>query len=104
MNSGEISFDLIIPEEGMDHIEGVYRIEGADWKVFYFTHWRDGYLWSMNPIIRENVIFQSGIGGIDAVYPACQLLNKETSKKLLSSILGGVSWVDVMGPDSLQLK
>ena len=102
--NGEITFDLVVPLEGLDHIEGCYRLSHEDWKVFYFTHWTNGSLWSGDPVIRPDAMWQSGIRGVDAVYPASIRLNKESTMAFLSEILGGVDWTEVVGPDSLALK
>ena len=101
---GEISFDLVIPDRGLDHIEGCYRLEAADWRVFYFTHRTRGRWHEGEPIIRPEARFSSGILGVDAVYPTQIVLNKPGVKALLSEILGGVEWTEVLGPDSLTLK
>jgi len=102
--SGEISFDTIFSEEGVHHIEGCYRVNGESWKVFYFTHRFNGQWWQDLPVIRKDVVWPSGISGVDVVYPMDKILNKETVSRVLSDVLGVSKWVEVRGPDSLQLK
>ena len=102
--NGEITFDTQVDELGQDHIEGCYRIGGEDWKVFYFTHWFNGDLWSGDPVIKKDAVWQSGITGVNAVLPKEQRLNKTTVLDTLSELLGVQGWSEVRGPDSLQLK
>jgi hypothetical protein len=86
------------------HIEGCYRIDGEDWKVPYFTHWRNGNLWMGAPLIRDEAIFQSGIAGVDGVFPVDTVLNKKTVMKILAEVVGTEGWTEVSGPNSLILK
>ena len=102
--NGEITFDVIIPDTGMDHIEGCYRLADGEWTVFYFTHYVRGSLHIGAPIIKREAIFSSGVVGVDAAFPSDIVLNKRTSMDILSDILGGVAWVEVLGPDSLRIK
>jgi hypothetical protein len=101
---GEISFDTVVSESGQPHVEGCYRIGANDWKVFYFTQRHKGRWWSEDPIVRTDVVWPSGVSGVDAVFPVNVVLNKKFIKSILSDILGCVDWVEVLGPDSLQLK
>ena len=89
---------------GQHHVEGCFRLSGEEWRVFHFTHWHQGALWMWKPIERPSAVFQSGVSGVDAVYPMSVILNKKTSMDLLSSILGGVFWDEVRGPDSIEIK
>jgi hypothetical protein len=99
---GEITFDIVVPEEGVANVEGCYRITGGNWQVYYLTNWRAP--WTGAPIIRSNAIFQSGIAGVDGVVPGSWILNKKTIKKLLAEAVGVDGWIEVTGPDSLILK
>jgi hypothetical protein len=101
---GEISFDTVVPEAGLENIEGCYRLEDGGWRVFYLTHRRAGRRECREPDILPEARFSSGILGIDAAYPSEVILNKSAVKALLSAILGGVAWTEVCGPDSLTLK
>lgn len=101
---GVISFDTEVSDSGQHHIEGCYKLPESDWKVFYFTHFDGGKLWNGAPRINKNAIWQSGISGVDAVYPASTVLNKSSVSQLLSDILGDVTFVEARGPDSLMLK
>jgi hypothetical protein len=101
---GEITFDTVIREEDEMHIEGCYRLDGEDWKVFYFTHWHNGNIRVDAPRIRDPAVFQSGITGVDGVFPADQVLNKKSVMEILSEVVGFEKWDEVSGPNSLILK
>jgi hypothetical protein len=101
---GEITFDTVLPEEGARHVEGCFRIDGEDWKVYYLTNWRNGSLWAGAPLIRSNAVFQSGISGVCGVVPDGTVLNKKTVMKILALAVGIEAWREVSGPNSLILK
>ena len=101
---GEITFDIIVPEEGVAHAEGCYRVDGGNWLVYYLTNWHDGASWTGDPAIRSDAIFQSGISGVSGIVPADWILNKKTIKRLLAEAIGIDGWIEVSGPDSLILK
>ena len=103
---GEVTFDVLDnDEDDNDSLEGCYRLGSGDWKIFYFSHRKNGELWRAEPYVRSDVTWPSGIKGIDVVYPTDRPLNKRTVKKLLSDILEkDVEWVEIHGPDSLYLK
>lgn len=102
--NGQISFDTVLPESGQDHLEGCYKLDGDNWKVFYLTHRKNGAWWTGTPIVVPDAVWKSSVKGIDAVYPMEVILNKSTAMELLSGILGGVQWTEIKGPDSLQMK
>lgn len=35
---GEITFDIVVPEEGVTNVEGCYRINGGNWQVYYLAN------------------------------------------------------------------
>lgn len=84
---GEITFDTYVDELSEHHLEGCYRQNGQDWKVFYFTHRANGKWWQGDPIIRKDAVWQSGITGVDALLPYAQILNKATVIEVLSAVL-----------------
>jgi hypothetical protein len=55
---GEITFDIVVPEEGGPNVEGCYRIDSGNWEVYYFTNWYNGASWIGAPIVRSKAIFQ----------------------------------------------
>jgi hypothetical protein len=65
----KITFDIVVPEEGVKNVEGCYRINSGNWEVYYFTKWHTGTSLTA-PIIRSKAIFQSGISGVSGVVPA----------------------------------
>lgn len=101
---GEISFDTVVEADDVNHLEGVFRLEGETWRVFYFTHRYEGADWTGDPIIIGDAVWRSGVRGVNAVLPVSQPLNKTTAKQIISAVLGGVNWTEGPGPDSLQLK
>ena len=105
-SNGEITFDILdLDEDDNDSVEGCYRLESEDWKIFYFSHRMNGELWKAEPYIRPDATWPNGVKGIDVVYPVDRPLNKNTVRDLLSDILGkNIRWAEVHGPDSLQLK
>ncbi len=77
---GEISFDIVVPEEGVGTVEGCYRTNDGNWQVYYLTNRRNGAASISAPIIKSQAIFQSGIRGVSGVVPAGWMLNKEARK------------------------
>ena len=97
---GEISLDILIEDDrDRDVMEGCYRIEQGEWHIFYFTRW-----WREGPKVILDAVWRSGVSGVNVNHPKDQALNKIVVKERLSEILKGVDWVEVKGPDSLQLK
>jgi len=86
------------------HIEGCFRLDGEDWKVFYFTHWHNGNIWVDGPRIRDPAVFQSGITGVDGEFPVDQVLDKKSVMEILSEVVGIEELDEVSGPNSLILK
>jgi hypothetical protein len=101
---GEITFDIIVPEEGVAHAEGCYRVDGGNWHVYYFTNCHHGGPWTAEPTIRADAVFQSGISGVSGMVPTNWILNRKTIKRLLAETAGVNGWIEVSGPDSLILK
>ena len=101
---GEITFDIVVPEEGVGFVEGCYRTNDGNWQVYYLTNQSDEASSISAPIIKSQAIFQSGIRGVSGVVPAGWILNKEAIKKILAEAVGGDGWIEVYGPDSLMLK
>ena len=101
---GEVTFDIVVPEEGVRYAEGCYRINGGNWHVYYVKNWHNGAPWTGEPTIRSDAIFQSGISGVDGIVPADWILNKKTIKKILVEAVGVDAWIEVSGPNSLILR
>ena len=101
---GEITFDIIVPEEGTTHVEGCYRLNGGNWLVYYLTN-TSTYRPSSGAFhINKEAVFSSGIAGVSGHLPADQLLNKRTIGEILAEAVGVDGWIEVTGPDSLTLK
>jgi hypothetical protein len=99
----EISFDTIIPVEGTSNIEGCFRLAGEDWQVFYFCHDLNGQV-CVGPARVRRGTWRSGITGVQGHFPRGQVLDKILVCEILSEILGVHQWIEVQGPDSLELK
>ena len=93
----EISYDLVM-DDNMSFIEGTYRLPDKDWQVFIvFRH----------DVTEPEVILQtwhSGVTGVFIKFPQGRQLNKFVLERLLSAELGVSDWVELQGPDSMQLR
>ena len=96
----EITFDLIMTED-MPFVEGCYRLPGEAWEVFIFTHLNNG---PYGIGVWKDLIWDSGVRGLNAVMPADTKLSKETVFNVLSQALGVAEWAEVRGPDSIVLR
>lgn len=101
---GEITFDVVVPEDGVETVEGCYRTNDGNWQVYYLTNSRNEASLISALIIMSQAIFQSGICGVSGVVPAGLMLNKEAIKTILAEAVGVDGWIEVYGPDSLMLK
>ena len=95
---GEISYDLVMEDE-MGFVEGTYRLIGGDWQVFIFS--RDSS--SDRPTWRRDQ-WESGVTGIVVRVPNGHVLNKHVVEAMLAEATGVTAWVEVRGPDSIQLR
>jgi hypothetical protein len=96
--NAEISFDTMVPDTGSEHVEGCYRLGSSDWRVFYATQAYQG-----SPRIFP-ATWQSGASGIQIHHPKNEILNKASVKSALAEMLNVSEWIEVRGPDSLQMK
>ena len=97
---GEISFDIIIPDDkDISVLEGCYRLPGGDWKVFIVTR-----RWHGQPDVDIQHVFSSGVVGVKVDHPRHEILTKLVVRSVLSDLLGITEWREVVGPDSLTLK
>jgi hypothetical protein len=93
----EISYDLVM-EDGMDFVEGCYRLPGKPWEVFIVTKMEIA-----KPEHRFGK-WDSGVTGIAFHVPKSMRLNKTVVEELLSSALGIADWHEVKGPDSIEIR
>jgi hypothetical protein len=98
---GEITFDVVVREEGARIVEGCYRIDGEDWKVFLLAKESDAF---GSPCIKSDAVFESGISGIYGVVAADLVLNKQAVLRILTELVGVDTWTEVKGPNSLVLR
>jgi len=96
----EVTFDLVMGED-MGFVEGCYRLPGNDWEVFVIAHSRNG---SSQPGVWTDLVWKSGVRGLNAVVPASEPLNKAVVLNILSQALGVSDWNEVRGPDSIVLR
>ena len=94
----EISYDLVMEEE-MAFVEGAFRLLGGAWQVFIFTRLNA----ADRPIWRHDQ-WESGATGVVVTFPSERALNKAAVEAVLSEALGVAEWVEVRGPDSMQLR
>jgi hypothetical protein len=95
----EITFDLVM-NENMPFVEGCYRLDNDIWHVFMFRKSRGMELVG----VRRNLVWDSGVTGINVIVPDDTTLNKLTVIQTLSDALGVTEWLEVRGPDSMQLR
>jgi len=95
----EITFDLVM-DENMPFVEGCYRLHNDIWHVFMFRKSR-----GVEPVgVKKNLVWDSGVTGINVIVPDDTALNKSTVIQTLSDALGVTEWLEVRGPDSMQLR
>jgi hypothetical protein len=100
LQKGEISFDLVM-EEDMPFVEGCYRLCDGEWHVFMVRHSRGG---TDSVGIRRNLTWKSGVAGLNVIVRDEERINKGTVFRLLPDALGATEWLEVHGPDSMQLR
>ncbi len=96
----EITFDLEM-HEFMYFIEGCYRLSDDIWCVFLFYIESDEGRFIG---VKKNVTWDSGVTGLVAYFPEGTNLNKSLILETLSRELGVTEWVEVRGPDSIDLR
>lgn len=84
----------------MNFVEGTYRIEQGEWKVFIFLAKSD----EVRQLQWEPSTWESGVSGVVFRAPFHKRLNKDSVKRSLSDALGVDWWSEVSGPDSMQLR
>lgn len=95
----ELSFDLVM-EEDMPFAEGSYRLNDGPWKVFIFSKSTE-----IDTVkIDGSFVWQSGAKGHIITLPISAQINKLTIANILSNILQVESFIEVNGPDSIELR
>ena len=97
MMKAEISYDLLMNDD-MAFVEGTLRLSGDRWQVFIFSRF---------PVEKAEItlaLWGSGVSGISVRFPVSQKLNKTVVEQVLSEALGVTEWIEVRGPDSMQLR
>jgi hypothetical protein len=94
---GEISYDLIMGDV-MSFVEGAYRINSGEWKVFIFSRRPVG-----QPVWHYST-WDSGVNGIVFEVPDEMLLNMPIVEFLMAQATGCREWHRVRGPDSMVLR
>lgn len=93
----EISYDLVMEDE-MSFVEGAYRLPGDEWQVFIFGKHK-----LQDPQVMKSR-WDSGVTGLVFHVPRSHSLNKKIVEGMLSAALGVSDWLEVCGPDSMQLR
>jgi len=96
----EISFDLIMGED-MPFVEGCFRLDGGIWKIFIVNHSDDE---EGRIEINRNIIWSSGVTGLSFTVSADININKSFVVQALSKEVGFSEWVEIRGPDSINLR
>ena len=95
----EISYDLVM-EDGMEFVEGTYRLAGGDWQVVIVSAFDRN-------VPRPQVVPQrwaSGVSGVLIRMPRDERINAQSVERVLSGAFGVTKWVRVRGPDSIGLR
>jgi hypothetical protein len=61
---------------------------------------RDGIRWN----IYKDLVWKSGVAGLNVIVRDEERINKSTVLRLLSDASGATEWLEVQGPDSMQLR
>lgn len=93
----EISYDLVM-EDDVSFVEGTFRLPSGDWLVVIVSR-RDVPQVEVIP-----QVWKSGVTGVFIKFPCCETLNKAAVERILSEALGVSEWIEVRGPDSMQLR
>jgi hypothetical protein len=93
----EISYDLVMGDD-MDFVEGTYRLPGREWQVVIVSR----YDVPEAEVVPQ--LWDSGTSGVLIRYPRSTRLDRAAVERVLSAALGVWEWVDVRGPDSMQLR
>jgi hypothetical protein len=94
----EISYDLVMDDE-MSFAEGAFRLPGGEWQVFIFSRLNA----TERPVWRNDQ-WESGVRGIVVAFPNERALNKAAVMEVLTDATGATEWIEVRGPDSMQLR
>ena len=94
----EISYDLVM-EDDMSFVEGAFRLPGGEWHVFIFSRRTE----IDRPTWRRDR-WESGATGFVVAFPNERVLNRSAVEAVLCDATGTTEWVEVRGPDSMQLR
>ena len=97
---GEVTFDLVMEDE-MSFVEGCCRLEDDIWCVFMFRKSRNGI---EEVGVRKNLVWDSGVTGLNIIVSDDTTLNKSTVLRALAGALDVTEWAEVRGPDSMNLR
>lgn len=85
-------------EDDMSFVEGTYRLLGREWEVFIFSQQ------SVSELEAIPTEWESGVAGVYVKWPQEKKLNKDALLEVLSAQFGVSQWLEVRGPDSMQLR
>lgn len=94
---GQISYDLVMDEDN-SFAEGSFRVGNGPWQVFIVNK-RD-----VSEVTITPSTWDSGVTGIVIKLPRGMRLDKALVERLLSEQFHVDNWVEVRGPDSMQLR
>ncbi len=99
----EVSFDLVF-EEGMDWMEGSYRLPGEFWKVVIFQKNDVPDIRHRPQIWRKPTRWEEVTDGIVFELPRDACVDREYLLRAMSLAFGYNDWTGVRGPDSMALR
>ena len=97
--NAKITWDLVMSED-MSFAEGCYQIENSSWQVV--MAFKEDNISKID--VRNGMTWDSGVTGMNIIFPQAVKINASTLLKVMSDILGVVDWEEVRGPDSIVLR
>ena len=82
----------------MEFVEGSFRLPDREWQVVIFSRYPVS-----SPQI-EPTTWASGATGVLVRFPTNVPLNKAAVERLLAEQFGVDEWIEVRGPDSMQMR
>jgi hypothetical protein len=86
-------------DDELSFAEGAFRLPCGEWQVFIFSRPNA----TERPAWRHDQR-ESGVRGIVVAFPNGRVLNKAAVTEVLTDATGATEWIEVRGPDSMQLR
>lgn len=95
----EVSWDLEMSDD-MPFIEGCFRLADGPWQIV--TAFKRPEINEVET--RTDLIWDSGVGGINVLFPDIFKLNSQTLLNEMSRVFDIDYWTETRGPDSMTLR